>query len=451
MRGADREDTPGRAARTTPDHADGTARRKPSMFRSLRIRNYRLFAFGQVVSNSGTWMQRVAQDWLVLQLSGGSGVALGITTALQFLPMLLFGLWGGALVDRLSKRRLLITTQALMGVLALGLGVLVALGSAQVWHVYLFALGMGLITVVDNPARQTFVMEMVGRRDLPNAVALNSASFQLGRVVGPAIAGLLIAAIGMGPVFLINALSFVGVIAGLSMMRTSELHVSDPAPPAKGQIRAGLRYIAGRRDLVLLLVMIAFVQLFGSNGQNQFALMVKNVFHAGAQSYGLAAACFAVGALTGALLAARREAPRVRTVLFGAFMFGALQIVAGAMPGYTAFVLVLIPLGVVFMTFTTAMNALFQLSVETHMRGRVMAMYMLVFLGVAPIGAPIVGVIADTFGPQVSLAVGGTVSVLVTSLVSVALGRRLGIGVRVTPRCRPFVQLTRRPLVDSAA
>ncbi|TDQ55141.1 MFS transporter [Actinorugispora endophytica] len=420
------------------------------MFRSLRVRNYRLFALGQAVSNSGTWMQRVAQDWLVLQLSGGSGVALGVTTALQFLPMLFLGLWGGALVDRLSKRRILIATQALMGVLALGLGVLATLGTAQVWHVYLFALGLGLVTVVDNPARQTFVIEMVGRRDLPNAVALNSASFQLGRVVGPAVAGLLIAAAGTGPVFLVNALSFTGVLAGLAMMRPGELHVSEPARRAKGQIREGLRYVAGRRDLVLLLVMVGFVQLFGSNGQNQFALMVNNVFRAGAQAYGLAAACFAVGALAGALLAARREEPRLRTLLFGAFMFGVLQVVAGFMPAYWAFALVLVPMGVVFMTFTTTMNAFFQLSVEASMRGRVMAMYMLVFLGVAPIGAPVVGVLADVFGPPVSLAVGGVVSVLVTSLVAVALGRRLGVGVRITPR-RPYVELTRRPLREPAA
>ncbi|WP_285758783.1 MFS transporter [Nocardiopsis ansamitocini] len=420
------------------------------MFRSLRVRNYRLYAMGQIVSNSGTWMQRVAQDWLVLQLSGGSGVALGVTTALQFLPMLFFALWGGAIVDRLSKRGLLITTQALMGGLALGLGLLVTLGAAQVWHVYLFALALGLITVLDNPARQTFVMEMVGPKDMSNAVALNSASFQLGRVVGPAVAGLLIAAIGSGPVFLVNALSFLGVIAGLAMMRPSELNVTEPAPRAKGQIREGLRYVAGRRDLVLLLVMIAFVQLFGSNGQNLIALMVNNVFRAGAQAYGVAAACFAVGALAGALIAARREAPRLPVLLAGAFTFGLCQIVAGLMPTYLVFTLVLIPLGIAFMTFTATMNAFFQLNVDGQMRGRVMAMYMLVFLGVAPIGAPIVGFLADAFGPAASLITGGVVGVVVTTVIAIALGRTLGVGVRVTPLRRPFVELTRRPLAESA-
>ncbi|UOE22183.1 MFS transporter [Thermobifida halotolerans] len=418
------------------------------MFRSLRIRNYRLFAVGQVISNSGTWMQRIAQEWLVLQLSGGSGVALGIATALQFLPMLVLGLWGGALADRFPKRRLLLATQILMGLLALGLGVLATLGTAEVWHVYVFALGLGLVTVVDNPVRQSFVIEMVGRQDLPNAVALNSAGFQLGRVVGPAVAGLLIGLVGSGPVFLINAASFVAVITGLLMMRPEELHTGDPASRSKGQVREGLRYIAGRRDLTLLLAMIAFVQLFGSNVQTQLALMVNNVFRTGAEAFGLAATFLAVGALSGALLAARREAPRLRTVVLGAFLFGVLQIVAGFMPGYVPFLLALVPMGICFMTFTTSMNAYFQLNVEPGMRGRVMAMYMLVFLGVSPIGAPIVGVLADVFGPAVSMVVGGAVSALVAAAVTAILGRRLGVGVRLTAH-RPFVEVTRRSAAES--
>ncbi|NYE45185.1 MFS family permease [Spinactinospora alkalitolerans] len=419
------------------------------MFRSLTVRNYRLFAMGQVVSNTGTWMQRIAQDWLVLQLSGGSGMALGVTTALQFLPMLLFGLWGGTLVDRMSKRRLLIATQATMGVLALGLGVIATAGAAQVWHVYLFAFALGMVTVVDNPARQTFVVEMVGRDDLPNAIALNSASFQLGRVAGPAVAGLLIAVIGSGPVFLINALSFIAVLTGLWMMRPGELHVTEPAPRTKGQIREGLRYIRGRPDLMLLLLMTAFLQMFGANVQNQIALMTNNVFQAGAGAFGVAAAAIAVGALAGALLAARRDRPRLRTVLAGAFVFGALEIASAAAPGYLPFVLVLVPMGVAFLTFNTAMNATFQLGVDPQMRGRVMSMYMLVFLGMAPIGAPIVGFLADTFGPQVSLATGGVVTVVVTALVAVLLGRRLGVSLRVTPLRRPFVEITRRPLAEA--
>jgi MFS family permease len=412
------------------------------MFRSLAVRNYRLFATGQVVSNTGTWMQRIAQDWLVLQLSGGSGTALGLTTALQFLPMLFLGLWGGTLVDRMNKRRLLITTQAAMGVLALGLGVVATTGAAEVWHVYVFALALGLVTVVDNPARQTFVVEMVGARDLPNAVALNSASFQLGRVAGPAVAGLLIAVVGSGPVFLLNAASFLGVLTGLWMMRPAELNVTEPTPRGRGQTREGLRYVGGRPDLVLLLIMTVFVQLFGSSGQNQIALMTNNVFQAGAAAFGVAAAALAVGALSGALLAARRERPRLRTVLIGALAFGAAQVAAALMPGYVPFVVALLPMGVAFMTFTTALNTTFQLSVEPGMRGRVMSIYMLVFLGMAPIGAPLVGFLADAFGPRAGLGIGGAVTVVVVLAIAALLARRLGVRVRPCAR-RPYVEVVR--------
>jgi MFS family permease len=393
------------------------------MFRSLAVRNYRLYALGQLLSNPGTWMQRIAQDWLVLQLSHGSGIALGMTTALQFLPLLLFGLWGGALVDRLDKRRLLILTQGAMGLLAVGLGVLATAGAAQVWHVYVFAFVLGMITVLDNPGRQAFVPEMVDREHLSNAIALNSASFQLGRVTGPAIAGLLIAWIGSGPVFVVNGVSFAFTIVALLMIRTSELQVTEPVPKGKGQIREGLRYVTGRRDLVLLLVLAACVQFFGANGQNQIALMVNNVFESGAAAFGIAAAALAVGALGGALLAARRDRPRVRLVLIGSMGFGVAQLVAGLMPGYVAFVIVLVPMGVLFMTYVTTLNATFQLTVDPRMRGRVMSMFLLVFMGVAPIGAPVVGLLADAFGPRASLAVGGAVTIVVVSVLSVLLMR----------------------------
>ena len=404
--------------------------RLPTMFRSLSNRNYRLYALGQLLSNPGTWMQRIAQDWLVLQLSGGSGIALGMTTALQFLPMLFFGLWGGALVDRLNKRRLLTCTQGAMGVLAVGLGILATAGAAQVWHVYLFAFGLGMITVLDNPARQAFVPEMVGRDNLSNAIALNSASFQLGRVTGPAIAGLLIAAFGSGPVFLINGASFGFTIVALTMIRAAELNTPEPTPRGKGQIREGLRYIGGRRDLVLLLILAASTQFFGANSQSQIALVVNNVFETGADAFGVAAAFLAVGALAGALLAARRERPRLRLVLIGSMAFGASQVVAGLMPGYVPFILVLIPMGVAFMTYVTTLNATFQLSVDPQMRGRAMSMFLLVFMGVAPIGAPVVGMLADTFGPRVSFVIGGTVTILVVSLLSALLFREKGVRAR---------------------
>lgn len=404
--------------------------RRIAMFRSLGVRNYRIYALGQLVSNPGTWMQRIAQDWLVLQLSGGSGIALGMTTALQFLPMLFFGLWGGAMVDRFDKRRLLVLTQAAMGVLAVALGVLATLGAAEVWHVYLFAFGLGMITVLDNPGRQAFVPEMVDRDLLPNAIALNSASFQLGRVTGPAIAGLLIGLIGSGPVFMINGASFGFTIVALLMIRAGELNSTDRVPRGKGQIREGLRYIGGRRDLVVLLALAASVQFFGANSQNQIALMVNNVFESGAEAFGVAAAALAVGALAGALLAARREQPRLRLVLIGSMGFGVTQLIAGFMPGYVAFVVVLVPMGVLFMTYVTTLNATFQLSVDPRMRGRAMSMFLLVFMGVAPIGAPVVGLLADAFGPRVSLIVGGAVTTVVVAVLSAMLLRIKGVHVR---------------------
>ncbi|MDS1270188.1 MFS transporter [Lipingzhangella sp. LS1_29] len=404
------------------------------MFRSLAIRNYRLFAMGQVVSNTGTWMQRIAQDWLVLQLSGGSGIALGITTMLQFLPTLILGLWGGALVDRVNKRRLLIATQASMGVLALGLGVLATAGTAEVWHVYLFALGLGLVTVVDTPARQTFVVEMVGKRDLPNAIGLNSASFQLGRVTGPALAGVLVAAIGSGPVFLVNALSFLAVLSGLWLMRTRELHVTEPSAAGEGRVVDGLRYLRGRADLMLLLTMTAFLSMFGTNIQNQMALMVNNVYAAGADAFGIAGTAIAVGSLAGALLAARRDRPRLRLILLSGVAFALLEILLGIAPDYISFLVVLVPMGVAFLTLNTAMNAYLQLTVDPQLRGRVMSLYLLFFLGMAPVGAPLVGWLADAFGPRVSLMVGGVVSLVVTLLVAIALFRHLGLRFRPVPR-----------------
>jgi MFS family permease len=389
------------------------------MFRSLRVRNYRLFAAGQVVSNTGTWMQRVAQDWLVLDLTHGSGTALGITTGLQFLPLLLFGLWGGVLADRFPKRRLLMLTQTAMGLLALILGILAITGAAQVWHVYALAFGLGMATVVDNPTRQSFVVEMVGKRDLPNAIALNSASFNGARVLGPAVAGLLIALVGTGPVFLINAASFGAVLFGLAAMRQSELHPADLVPRAKGQLREGLRYVRGRRDLMLVLTLVGFVAMFGMNFQLTTALVAREVFHTGASSFGLASAMLAVGALAGALLAARRVRPRLRLLLSAAALFGVLEIATGLMPTFWAFLALLVPTGMALMTFTTAANATMQLTVAPEMRGRVMGLYMFVFLGTNPLGAPLVGWLAEQFGPRMSIVLGGLAATLAALVVTV--------------------------------
>jgi MFS family permease len=376
-----------------------------------------LFASGQIVSNTGTWMQRVAQDWLVLDLTNNSGIALGIATGLQFLPPLLFGLWGGVLADRYDKRRILMITQAAMGSLAMILGLLVIGGVAEVWHVYVLAFGLGLATAVDNPTRQTFVVEMVGKADLPNAIGLNSAIFNTARILGPAVAGVSIAIFGTGPVFLINAASFAAVLTGLAAMRERELHRADPVGRAKGQLREGLRYVRGRRDLVLVLILVGFVAAFGMNFQMTTALVSREVFHTGASAFGLASTMLAVGALTGALLAARRTRPPRRLLPIAAGTFGLLEIATGLMPTYGSFLAMLVPTGMALLTFNTAANATMQLSVSPEMRGRVMGLYMLVFIGTTPLGSPVIGWLAEEFGPRAGIVMGGVVSTVATLIV----------------------------------
>jgi MFS family permease len=373
-------------------------------------------------------MQRVAQDWLVLSLTHGSGAALGITTGLQFLPLLLFGLYGGVIADRFSKRRLLMITQASMGGLALILGTLALTGTAQVWHVYALAFGLGVATVVDNPARQTFAVEMVGPNDLSNAIALNSAIFNTARIVGPAIAGVLIAAIGTGPVFLLNAASFGAVLLGLYLMRDEELYIRPRVPRAKGQLREGLRYVRERRDLVMLLVILFFVAAFGMNFQMTTALMSREVFHSGAANFGLASTMLAVGAVSGSLLSARRPRPRMRLMLIAAAFFGILEIVSGMMPTYDLFLVALVPTGLALLTFNTTANAVMQLSVPARIRGRVMGLYLLVFAGSAPIGAPMLGWLAEVFGPRSGLVIGGIVSLAAVIVVVAVMAPRAVLG-----------------------
>lgn len=418
-------------------------------FSSLRIRNYRLFAAGQLVSLTGTWMQRVAQDWLVLRLSDNSGVALGITTGLQFLPMLLFGLYGGVLADRYPKRRLLIIAQVVMGLLALLLGVLDITGVVSLWQVYLLAFGLGLASVVDTPTRQAFAVELVGKEDLPNAVSLNSATFNAGRVLGPAVAGLLINTMGTGPVFLVNAASFVAVLVGLLRIRPDELHTSKRVVRAPGQLRAGLHYVRGRPELLWPIVLVAIIGTFGLNFQITTALVAKLVFHRGAGSYGLLGTALAFGSLIGALLAARRGVPRQRLLLGAALAFGLLEIAVGLMPTYYSFLLLLIPTGIAVLTFTTAANATVQLASSGAMRGRVMALYVLVFLGGTPIGAPLIGWLAAAYGPRWSLIGGGLVSAGATLLVSWALLRARQLRVVTRLYSRPHVSV--EPVPETAA
>jgi len=400
------------------------------MFSSLRVRNFRLFAAGQVVSNTGTWMQRVAQDWLILELTHGSGTAVGIATGLQFLPLLMFGLWGGMIADRYPKRRVLIVTQASMGALALILGVLAVTGVVQPWHVYLLAFGLGIATVVDNPTRQSFAIEMVGRSDLQNAIALNSAVFNLARITGPAVAGIVISLIGISAAFFLNAASYLTVIVSLRLMRQSELHLAERVARARGQLREGLAYVRSRPDLRLTMVLMFFIATFGMNFQVTTALMSRVVFQTGAGRFGLASAVFALGALSGALVAARRSRTGMRLLIWMALAFGLLEAATGMMPWYWSFLVLLVPTGLAVISFTTLANSSVQLSVPAEMRGRVMGIYMLVFLGGAPLGSPLTGWIAEQFGTRMSLIAGAAISVAATMVVAALIARQRGIPVR---------------------
>jgi MFS family permease len=394
------------------------------------------------VSNTGSWMQRVAQDWLVLELTHNSGTALGITTGLQFLPLLLFSLWGGVIADRYPKRRILMVTQTVMGVLALILGVLALTGAVRIWQVYALAFGLGLATVVDNPTRQAFAVEMVGRDAMANAIALNSAVFNLARVAGPAVAGVVIGVLGTPAAFLVNAASYGAVLIGLKLMRPAELHQVQRAQRGPGQLREALSYVRARPALWMMLILIFFVSTFGMNFQVTTALMSRTVFHTGASAFGLASAVFAIGALGGALVAARRSRPTLRLLLATSFLFSILEIVSGAVPDYLTFLLVLIPTGLTLLIFTTAANSSTQLNTAPDMRGRVMGLYMLVFLGGTPIGSPLAGWVAAAYGARMALIAGGVISVVATVAMTFLVARSRGVRVRTYLRPTELARIT---------
>jgi MFS family permease len=397
------------------------------MFGSLKVRNYRLFASGQVVSNVGTWMQRIAQDWLVLELTGNNPMALGLAAALQFLPVPMFTLWAGVLADRLDKRKLLTIVQGGMAVCALVLGLLDVTGLVQLWQVYLLCFVLGVFTAADMPVRQSFVAEMVGREYLANAVALNSSTFNLARIVGPAVAGLMIIWVGTGWVFLLNAVSTVAVITQLLRMNPAELHRGAVQPRRKGQLTEALRYVRGHTEVLTVLVLVFCVSTFAITFFASLAIVAANVFHRQADAYGMLSTLLAVGTLTGALLAARRstrDRPGLGLLAGAAMAFGLLELVAGLMPSYLTFGLALIPVGVALMTLMTTANSTMQLTVTPEMRGRVMALYMLVFIGGNPVGAPMVGLLAQEFGGRSPFLVGGAIALLSGIGCGVVLARR---------------------------
>jgi len=405
------------------------ARSRLDPIRSLKVRNYRLYFSGQLVSLTGTWAQRVAQDWLVLQLTN-SGTALGIVTALQFGPALLLSLYGGALADRGDKRRLLLATQTGIALAALALGLLDVTGVVRIWQVMVLAAVLGVVSAIDTPIRQSFVVEMVGPTDLPNAVALNSTAFNLARIAGPALAGVVISVFGTGWAFLGNAASSAAVLAGLALMRTAELFPATPVDRAAGQYRAALRYVRHRSDLLLPMVLIFVLGTLGYNYQITIALIAKQVFHRGADSFGLLSTSLAVGATIGALAATlRRRRPTRLFLLLAATGFSVTEIFAGSMPGFGLTALALVPAGLAMITMAQAANATVQLGVEPTMRGRVMGLYILCFMGGTPFGAPIVGWVAEVFGPRWGMVGGGLVCLVATVLVGawVARDRQFGL------------------------
>ncbi|MDR3493134.1 MAG: MFS transporter [Ancalomicrobiaceae bacterium] len=377
------------------------------LFRSLRIYNYRTWFVGALVSNTGTWMQRAAQDWLVLTgLTHHNAAAVGVVMALQFGPQLLLLPWTGFAADHFNQRRLLFATQAAMGVLALALGLLTVTGVVELWHVYVFAFLSGCAAAFDAPVRQTFVSELVGDADLANAVALNSTSFNAGRMIGPAVAGVIIAEVGTGWAFLINGASFAAVLVSLCVMRPAELHPNARAQRAKGSFTDGFRYVWSRPDLVATLVMLFLIGTFGLNFPIFISTMAVRVFDTDARGFGLLSSIMAIGTISGALIAAGRDTPRFSVLIVGAAVFGLGCTLAGIAPNYWVFAAALVVIGVASLTVLNSSNSLMQLTTEPSMRGRVMAIRLAIALGGTPIGAPIVGWVADTFGPRWSLAVG---------------------------------------------
>ena len=402
-------------------------------FRSLRNYNYRVWAAGALVSNVGTWMQRTAQDWLVLaELTHKNATALGVVMALQFGPLALMLPFSGFAADYFDRRKLLIATQATMGLLALGLSILTLSGLVRLWHVYVFAFLLGCVSAFDATARQTFVAELVGEEDLSNAVGLNSTSFNAARMIGPAIAGFMIAAVGTGWVFLINALSYVGVLCSLFALRIDSLHrQAHDGGDGAGGLLEGWRYVWRRPDIKASLLMLFLIGTFGINFPIFISTMSVGVFHTGASEFGLLSSMLAIGSVAGALLSARREKPGLLVMTGAAGIFGAGFCLAAAMPNYGLFGCALIIIGLSAQTFTTTCNVSLQLSTDPNMRGRVIALFLAIAVGATPIGAPLVGWVADTLGPRCALAVGAASGFAAVAVALRYLAKHRGLKVRV--------------------
>ncbi len=411
-------------------------------FRSLRVRNYRLYFAGQVVSMTGTWMQWVAQGWLVLRMTG-SGFLVGAVTATQFLPMLLGGAYGGVIADRVDKRKLLIGTQSTAGLLALILGVLVSTGAVRLWMVFALALTLGIVNAIDNPARQSFVSEMVDRSEVTNAVSLNSVLANGTRVVGPAVAGFLIAGVGIGLCFLINAASYIGVVVGLLLMRSDELYANERAERRPGQLREGLRYVRRRPELWLPLMLMVVVGTLAYNFSVLLPLLSRFTFDRGPAGYGEMFSVLSVGAVVSGLTVAAMGRATQRIAALAALSFGVSTLIVAVMPTFGAELAAMLAVGAASTVFVAVTNSVLQLRASPAFRGRVMALFAIAFLGTTPLGAPLVGWIGEHLGPRAGFAF-GAVAAIVAATVALVLLPRLG-------RREPQTAEVRRPAVPPVA
>ncbi|OYX57938.1 MAG: MFS transporter [Micrococcales bacterium 32-70-13] len=413
-----------------------------AMFRSLAGVNYRIWFAGALISNVGTWMQRTAQDWFVLtELTDNDAAAVGVTMALQFGPALVIGPLAGIIADRMPGRRLLAVTQVAQALLALALGLIIVLGIAELWMVYLLALGLGIATAVDAPARQTFVGELVGPADLPNAVALNSASFNTARLIGPAVAGFLTVLVGAGWVILINVLTFAAMLIALGLLRAAELHPVPKAGRGRGQLRAGIRYVAQRSDLVIVFTMVFLIGTFGFNFAIFTATMARVEFGRDAADFGGLSSIFAIGSVAGALVTARRERPRLRVIVVATLGFVATMIVAALMPTFELFALALILVGYFALTMITSANAYVQTTTRASIRGRVMALYLTIFMGGTPVGAPVLGLVANELGPRWAMGVGALAGLLAAAVAVLWMRARHNLRIRRHPADDPWWRL----------
>lgn len=420
-------------------------------FSSLRIRNYRLFVISQIVANTAVWMQRVAVDWLVLELTGNVAMV-GLTVALQFGPILVFGAYGGVFADRYPKRTVLIATQSVVVTLCTILAVLTVLGTVDVWQVFVIAFLLGTAAAIDGPARSAFVTEMVGTARLRNAIGVNATIFHFGGLLGPALSGVLIVLVGSGWSIGINAVAGVLVIIALSAMRTSELRPSPRQPRSRGQIRAAMRYAMSKPSIFWSLVTLGFVSTFGMALPVLLTAVANDVYETGATGYGLYSSIAAVGAFGGALFSTRRTVLRLRTIVVGAIVFGLVTASAGFAPSAAVFMVALVGVGLTRLLFATAAESMTQLSTNVGIRGRVMSLYIMVLLGGQAVGGPLMGWIAETWDARTAFVVAGLVPATAATVIALVLARTGRLTVRIDlRRLRTPVAIVRRRRRPSGA